>query len=45
MQTAHNAGLPCIAVSWGFREREVLRAAWATDIVDTPEELLARLAE
>ena len=41
--TAQNAGLPLIAVSWGFRSREALQAAGATTIVDTPEELLAQL--
>ena len=37
--TARNAGLPLIAVSWGFRTREQLRAAGAEMIVDTAEEL------
>lgn len=41
--TAQNAGLPLIAVSWGFRSREALQAAGTTTIVDTPEELLAQL--
>ena len=38
--TAANAGLPLIAVSWGFRSRAQLEAAGATCIADTPEELL-----
>ena len=41
--TAQNAGLPLIAVSWGFRSREALQEAGAATIVDTPEELLALL--
>lgn len=41
--TARNAGLPLIAVSWGFRSREELTVAGAATIVDTPEELLALL--
>ena len=41
--TAQNAGLPLIAVSWGFRSRAALQAAGAATIVDTPEELLALL--
>lgn len=41
VQTARNAELPLIAVSWGFRGREALRAADAETIVDTAEELLA----
>ena len=39
--TARNAGLPLIAVSWGFRSREQLVAAGAETIVDTPQQLLA----
>lgn len=38
--TAANAGLPLIAVSWGFRSRAQLEAAGATCIADTPEQLL-----
>lgn len=45
VQTAHNAGLPCIGVTWGFRDREVLVAAGADCIVDTPEELLRVLTQ
>lgn len=40
VQTAKNAGIPCIAVTWGFRCREVLRAAGADYLIDTPKELL-----
>lgn len=40
VETAKNAGLPLIAVSWGFRGRAALEAAGAETIVDTPEELL-----
>lgn len=42
VETAKNAGLPLIAVSWGFRTREALLAAGAETIADTPEELLRR---
>ena len=41
--TAHNAGVTCCAVSWGFRPEESLRAAGAEHIAATPEELLATL--
>ena len=41
--TAHNAGVTCCAVSWGFRPVESLRAAGAEHIAATPEELLATL--
>lgn len=40
VQTAKNAGIPCIAVTWGFRCREVLRTAGADYLIDTPKELL-----
>lgn len=38
--TARNAGLPLIAVSWGFRGRQALAEAGADTIVDTAAELL-----
>lgn len=40
VQTAHNAGLAVIGVSWGFRGGAELRAAGADYVVDTPEQLL-----
>ena len=43
IQTAANAGLPCLSVSWGFRSRDFLMAHGAFVIVDTPEELLLTL--
>lgn len=43
IQTARNAGLPCISVTWGFRDGEFLRAHGAAVTVDTPAELLALL--
>ena len=39
LATAKNAGMACIAVSWGFRSREQLIAAGAEHIADTAEEL------
>ncbi len=39
--TARSAGLPLIAVSWGFRSREQLLSAGAETIVDSPGGLLA----
>ncbi len=39
--TAHNAKLPCIGVTWGFRGRKVLEDNGAEFIVDTPEEILS----
>ena len=43
VQTAHNAGLPLVAVSWGFRTVEQLVEAGAETIVHTPEELRSAL--
>ena len=43
IQTAQNAGLPCISVSWGFRSRDFLAEHGARRIVDTPEALRALL--
>ena len=37
--TAKNAGLPCIAVTWGFRDRACLAHAGATVFADTAKEL------
>lgn len=39
VQTAANAGCPCLSCTWGFRTRGELVAAGATTFVDTPEEL------
>jgi len=40
VQTAKNAGIACIGVTWGFRCREVLREEGADFLIDTPKELL-----
>lgn len=37
--TAQNAGIDCISVTWGFRDREFLLTHGASVLVDTPEEL------
>ena len=37
--TAKNAGIPCIGVTWGFRDKSVLLESGADFIVDTPEEI------
>ena len=38
--TAHNAGLPCISVLWGFRDRDFLIQHGAETFVSAPRELL-----
>ncbi|NLJ96893.1 MAG: HAD family hydrolase [Clostridiales bacterium] len=40
VQTAKNAGIPFIGVTWGFRTRDVLRNEGANYLIDTPKELL-----
>lgn len=39
IQTAENAGLPCLCVGWGFRSEEALLAAGAKTVYHMPEEL------
>ena len=41
--TAHNAGLPCISVLWGFRNRDFLQAHGATTFVEKPADILTFL--
>lgn len=43
VQTAKNAGLPCIAVEWGFRDRAFLQSCGADVIVSNPDELASLL--
>lgn len=40
VETGRNAGVRMVGVSWGFRSREVLRAAGGGTIIDSPEELM-----
>ena len=39
IETAKNAGVDCISVSWGFREKEILIGAGATKIVNNVTQL------
>ncbi len=43
--TAKNAGIPCVAVTWGFRDRADLEKAGAEFFADTAEELYERIKE
>ena len=38
--TARNSDMPCISVTWGFRDKEILLAAGATTLVDTADEMV-----
>ena len=39
LETAANAGIPCISVTWGFKTPEFLKEHGASHIVNSPEEL------
>lgn len=39
LQTARNAGLPCISVLWGFRDKDFLLAHGATTFITSPKAL------
>lgn len=39
VKTAHNVGIECIGVSWGFRGREVLEREGADYIIDKPKDI------
>ena len=40
VETAHNAGIPCISVLWGFRNRDFLLQHGAQRFIESPEELI-----
>ena len=40
VQTAKNAGLPCVGVTWGFRKKILLQSSGAEYIIDKPKQLL-----
>lgn len=40
LMTAMNAELPCVSVTWGFRDREFLMFHGASVFIDEPKELL-----
>lgn len=43
MKTARNCGMPAVAVTWGFRDREVLQAFEPEFIINEPSELIPAL--
>lgn len=45
VKTGENAGIPCIAVTWGFRDRDVLEAANAKHFAETAEKLYEKIKE
>ncbi len=40
IQTAKNASLPCISVTWGFRDKEYLKTVGGNIFAETPLEIL-----
>ena len=38
--TAKNSRMPCISVTWGFRNREFLTKHDAEIIIDSPDEII-----
>lgn len=44
LQTAKNSALPCISVTWGFRDKPFLLEHGASVFADTPEELLLHIS-
>lgn len=45
LQTAKNSGLPCISVTWGFRDKPFLLDHGATTFIDSPIELTKLIVE
>lgn len=43
IQTAKNAGLPCISVLWGFRDKDFLTAHGATTFAQQPKDIVDKL--
>ena len=43
LQTARNSELPCIAVLWGFRDKELLIENGATTFANTPDDVISIL--
>ena len=43
--TANNAGVPCLSVLWGFRDRDVLEAAGGTHFCEEASELAEKIEE
>lgn len=43
--TAKNASIPCVSVTWGFRDKEFLKGQGAEYLIDQPHELLEFLGE
>ena len=45
LQTAENAALPCVSVSWGFRDKDYLQKIGAKHLIDKPIDLETAILE
>lgn len=45
IQTAKNAGVPCVSVSWGFKDREFLLSHGAEIVADTVSDMINYIYE
>ncbi len=45
IMTAKNAGMPCISVLWGFRDKDFLMANGAETLVSNPEEIIRLITQ
>ena len=45
VETAQNSNMPCISVTWGFRDKNTLLAAGATTLVDTADEMVQKILD
>ena len=45
IRTAKNAGVPCVSVLWGFRDRDVLEGEGGQHFCQTAGELVALIRE
>lgn len=45
IETARNAGIPCLSVTWGFRDVDFLNAHGASRLVSEPDEILKFILE
>ena len=43
VKTAQAAGMRLVAVTWGFRSREMLAKTGAKEMIDAPRELIEKL--
>ncbi len=45
IETAKNSGIPCIAVTWGFRDKMLLQSLNPDYVADTPKQILEIINE